>query len=356
MMGNKHTMSGTGANVSGELVTRSPVWLLGRGYPMDSLGHQDAALQPLYDDFVSRFWFTYRRGFSSDAIPPFTSDGGWGCMMRSGQMLLGHVLMTIEKGREWRLDRKGDESRQSEHRQILRLFDDVLESPYSLPNIAIEGELRHQMALGEWIGPTTMCFIIRDLVARYQPAKLQVLVCSDSSIYRQQSIEAATSTGEWVPLLLLLPLRLGLDNINPMYKPALLRTFAIRQSCGVIGGKPSASLYFIAAQDENVWYLDPHTVQDRVNMRGAFDTSSFHCKQMLQMKVDRLDPCLAVAFLCTHRDDFEQLCEKLSEIEEALGSDGRSIISIQECTPQYDEDAIAMMMGSDEEDDDFVLM
>lgn len=40
MMGNKHTMSGTGANVSGELVTRSPVWLLGRGYPMDSLGHQ----------------------------------------------------------------------------------------------------------------------------------------------------------------------------------------------------------------------------------------------------------------------------------------------------------------------------
>ena len=40
MMGNRHTMSGTGANVSGELVTRSPVWLLGRGYPMDSLGHQ----------------------------------------------------------------------------------------------------------------------------------------------------------------------------------------------------------------------------------------------------------------------------------------------------------------------------
>ena len=38
------------------------------------------------------------------------------------------------------------------------------------------------------------------------------------------------------------------------------------------------------------------------------------------------------------------------------GSDGRSIISVQESTPQYDEDAIAMMMGSDEEDDDFVLM
>lgn len=30
--------------------------------------------------------------------------------------------MTIEKGREWRLDRKGDESRQSEHRQVFKAF------------------------------------------------------------------------------------------------------------------------------------------------------------------------------------------------------------------------------------------
>ena len=67
------------------------------------------------DDFESRLWFTYRSGFppipkSQDprAVPNlsfavrlrnlgnqegFTSDTGWGCMIRTGQSLLGNALL-----------------------------------------------------------------------------------------------------------------------------------------------------------------------------------------------------------------------------------------------------------------------
>lgn len=336
------------------------MWLLGTPYPMDSLQNEAVVMQPLIAHFRSLLWFTYRFGFDPEDIPPHESDAGWGCMMRSGQMLLGQVLMillTPEK-RAWRLTHDDQANPSSTHRQVVRLFDDSVDSPYSLPCIALEGLKNHEMQLGEWYGPTTMSYIIKDLVSKHQPHTLQVLVCSESTIYLDQAKLTARVGDKWIPLLLLVPLRLGLGNLNPLYKPALLRSFAIPASVGVIGGKPSASFYFVGAQDEDLLYLDPHTVQNTVSMRGTFSTKSFHCSKIRQMKVDDLDPCLTVAFLCEDEAEFDDLCSQLSEIEDKLGRDGRSIISVQATSPTYDEDAILSMMASDEEegDDGFVLM
>lgn len=76
------------------------------------------------------------------------------------------------------------------------------------------------------------------------------------------------------------------------------------------------------------------------------------------MPIDQLDPCLTVAFLCENEREFDQLCAQLGEIEDKLGPHGRSIISVQEVTPCYDEEALASMLSDehDDESDDFVLM
>ena len=49
--------------------------------------------------------------------------------------------------------------------------------------------------------------------------------------------------------------------VNSVYIAQLRAVLTWRQSIGIVGGRPSSSLYFIGFQHEHVLYLDPHEVQ-----------------------------------------------------------------------------------------------
>lgn len=129
-------------------------------------------------DFESRFWLTYRSGFPPIQKAPdapaasnmsfatklrsianqgaFTSDTGWGCMIRSGQSLLANTLVLLRLGRAWR---RGD--RESEHSDILSLFADTPEAPFSIHKFVEHGAKACGTYPGEWFGPSATARSIR---------------------------------------------------------------------------------------------------------------------------------------------------------------------------------------------------
>lgn len=60
----------------------------------------DLELDSIRRDIRSKLWFTYRKGFTpiGDNSSAFTSDKGWGCMLRCGQMVLAQALVSLHLG------------------------------------------------------------------------------------------------------------------------------------------------------------------------------------------------------------------------------------------------------------------
>lgn len=144
---------------------------------------------PFLDDFEARIWLTYRSNFPT--IPKsqdpkaasamslsvrlrsqlvdqvgFTSDTGWGCMIRSGQSLLANALVMLRMGRGQKIRqglflyitdglvdwRRGSASR--EEREIISLFADNPQAPYSIHKFVEHGATACGKHPGEWFGPS----------------------------------------------------------------------------------------------------------------------------------------------------------------------------------------------------------
>lgn len=72
---------------------------------------------------------------------------------------------------------------------------------------------------------------------------------------------------------------------------------ALRQSVGVIGGKPGKALYLVGMDGDEYSYLDPHYVQPSANRRNIDNLlPTYFCDSYRTIKYDSLDPSIGLGF------------------------------------------------------------
>lgn len=451
----------------------SPVYLLGSVYHKcfgedgDSSAEEveKNGMEAFKRHFHSLVWCTYRRQFPTLEDSTLTTDCGWGCMLRTGQMMLAHSLVRHFLTREWRYNKNAlDAPEELIHRSIVQWFGDspLPQCPLSLHKLVQFGHRLGKKA-GDWYGPASVAYIFKEAVEMGSKCipdlkKICVYVAQDCAVYIQDVLDMCFTTclcntgnltllgkdfdrkerpkmyqeesepqtmdpifpetfrtapnacvqngknkqmneepchvlggmnqmgkdvrldseimkdgkslinfykenerhgvdhqipsvdisvrscndwkmsvnvnqerqdrldgsppilpcskcDNWRSVLIMVPVRLGGEALNPIYAPCLYSLFTHDLCVGIIGGRPKHSLYFVGFQEDSLIHLDPHLCQDAVMVtQQNFPVSSYHCSSPRKMALSRMDPSATLGFYCHSRTDFLRLMEELPEL------------------------------------------
>lgn len=246
----------------------SPVLLLGKCYHFkvedDEIPTEEACCEATDDDFsmgnveafrrdfASRVWLTYREEFPPLPGSTLTSDCGWGCMLRAGQMMLAQALILHLLGRDWTwsealtlqpLDTEtwtttaakrlvasleaslqGSDSsselklperspaqafgsaeeadahlKEMYHRTLVSLFGDSLSSQLGIHRLVQLGLAMGKQA-GDWYGPAIVAHILKKAVEEaLDPilAGITAYVSQDCTVYSADVMDSHRASGAW---------------------------------------------------------------------------------------------------------------------------------------------------------------
>ncbi|KAI8620537.1 hypothetical protein BC830DRAFT_1059165 [Chytriomyces sp. MP71] len=290
-------------------------------------------------DMRSRLWLTYRHSFPPIADSSFTSDVGWGCMLRSGQMLLANALVLHLLGRDWRLSENAAAGKQwDDYVKIITWFMDSNSSPYSIHRIALIG-VKFDKNIGEWFGPTTISQVLKVLhESRQRETTLSMHVVSDGILILDELKSTCAEEDGDNAVLILVPVRLGLDSLNSVYYDAIKHCFSLPYFVGIAGGRPNSSLFFTGVEGEtHLTYMDPHFMRQTVELKDPAsytqeDLESYHCPTVRIVPISTLDPSMVFGFYCR---DAGEVAKFVAEANKTLCNGNTPLFSIQENAPNY---------------------
>ncbi|ETO04670.1 hypothetical protein RFI_32727 [Reticulomyxa filosa] len=297
--------------------TKEPVWIMGSQYdmtesPSDCDMKEDGTMngmERVVRKLSTILWITYRRGFEVIEGSKYTSDAGWGCMVRTTQMMCAQGLILFYC-RKQELTESTDGSYSSLFEHVLSCFNDTYGACFSLHNM-LKHSKSFQKGVGTWFGPAEACVMaVKCLQDSFLSNQIAGLVASQSNgvIYKSEITKLCCNEGKWEKaIFIFVPLRLGLNELNLNYIPSVLRCLEMKHSIGIVGGKPQRSLYFVGYQHENLLYLDPHTVFDTNKDKSNIP---YNCKNIYSLNVRELDPSMALGFFVRDKHDFELFWEE----------------------------------------------
>ncbi|GLB42987.1 putative cysteine protease [Lyophyllum shimeji] len=250
-----------------------PIWLMGVQHPGVWLRCR-SHFTPIKDERLADL-ATERSNAESNATgeeKQWTSDSGWGSMLRTGQSMLANAVIHVHLGREWR--RPPYPVHTEDYATYVRV----------LTWMALAGkELGKDV--GRWFGPRTAADAIRMLVKNFPEAGLGVSSATHSILYQsdvfrashgeasgpQHAHESLSSRWGDRPVLLLICVTLDSDvqKVNPIYYDTIKILYTFPQSIGIASGRPRSSYHFVGSQADSLFYLDPHHTRPAVSLRSA---------------------------------------------------------------------------------------
>jgi len=280
--------------------------------------------------FHSAIWMTYRKNFGPfensqiGELKKCTTDTGWGCMIRSGQMLLANTLLYHFFGDNFSLEliNKNTEER-IKYLSILWEFMDNLhksDAAFSIGNI-MELGLKYGMKPKNWYGPSMIIRILHKLNKKHHPfTGFQTACFPEGTIYKSSILKKACRIAEkdfdmselcpekdWVDsVLVMVSFRLGLTTLSPSQYQSIFKLLKMPECTGMLGGQKKSALYFMGYQKDKLIFLDPHVTQIAVESPVELWSQhlTYHFPTPLRLPIKKLDTSIGYGTSSHNEDRF----------------------------------------------------
>ena len=279
----------------------------------------------------------------------YTSDCGWGCMIRSSQMILCRALYKIFKY-IYKLDENiinqvvpfvmdknldiikykylGMDSYVDKLKEFGKQDIIEIDPPFSIHKIVILGE-KFGRTSGEWFSDFELPKIYNIINSTFNVIPNLSIIHYNSFIElgiilercfkeidsnkiednnKIFNIEGKNYIMEKMGLIFV-SVRLGLDNVSPEYFPSIKKLFSCKECLGFIGGKKwtNSASYFFGYYDNFLLYLDPHFNNQSIDHLDINNIVSYKNKTIYKLDIKTLKAGFTIGFLFRNIKEFNEL-------------------------------------------------
>ena len=314
--------------------------------------------------------FTYRNNYKpqinskNEAI--YNSDCGWGCMIRSSQMILARAIYKIFKFEENKKGKKIDKNYLIKSvinfflDNNLKLYNDkknttnyygmenyisklknyneknifgikreicAIEPPFSIQKICIIGEIFGKTC-GEWFSDFDLPKIynlinepfnvLPQLKINHYNTNIELkhlIKRCLKELSEEKEKEKEGIDEKYIIFnnkkyifnkmgIVFISVRLGLESISKEYFPSIKKLFECKQFLGFIGGKYQSASYFFGYVNDDLLFMDPHYNQISVKNLENEGISSYMNKTIYKLSFNNLQTALTFCFLFRNMDEF----------------------------------------------------
>lgn len=250
---------------------------------------------------------------TSNSEKGFTTDIGWGCMIRSMQSLVANALRIELLHLDTIVDSTSDGDNKGCELSIARLFRDDPQYPFSIHYITKIGYDYFKVNIGDWFGPSVGAQCMQKIISSQEQLIFdKCCVSVDSGTLYEDELEEYFEKNSSKSVLVLLCVRLGLDKINDGYVSSFYELFDSGNDykfVGIAGGKPYKSLYFFDKKENFLVYADPHHVSNYLELDND-DKLLLDYKNNYKLgtaTIDELDPSMCIGYVIKNAEGLKEM-------------------------------------------------
>ena len=250
-------------------------WILGR-----KVNKED-----LFDMICNIYYFSYVINYPVRIGKKglYNSDVGWGCTIRSMQMLLCNVMGELGVIKE---------------KELINLFYKI-NSILSIHNI-----VKKLNTLGVNEGIHLGSYLISSSINKIMEGNEDFnLHMSEDSMLSVEKMDKKKKS------IILVTNRFGIDNLLcKNYYNLLTELFKFSNFGGFVGGINKSSYYFYGINKEELIYFDPHYI---MNYNDGYDNTMG--KELKSVNLKRIDPTITLCFYYKNEEEYSNVIEFLKD-------------------------------------------